>query len=972
MRKFVPPDESAWGLPAAWWKTVHPRRGGRASPLSGPVEAPDDLPPYVRERFLRRAVIFDTSLLDRGLRHLAEMNGDPLDAAVALLIADAGRSSIESHLAGEWTARFGIEFVTRAVAEAFRLVDSGALWRVDPDATETHERLWRAEELERAYAFARTVRRELASASDDDYRAATEVIERYRTWPAGRIIASYLSPTRTDWVDADCAAMAHWRFEGRAGWELGDHRHLSGLLVMAASRPEHLDQLRGAVTLAVLGHQDPGVVATILDGVGPAATAMLADPFYRELLWLSDGSPANRHRLRPQVLRVFGATPDDDALRILLRDTLDDEHRRPGQLLRTKALTRYPVRALRMLAERDDPISRDLFGGLVLTEPRLVLHLPPEIRERAAEVLSSGGAGIGTGWAAIIDTNDRRRPLDSADDVKQAVGALAEIPTAEAFGLLVDRVDRRYFRPALLAAAKRDPALAAQVLADRAQDSGTPDPTIAELLRDHLLAYPGCGTGLDSPVLAVTGGPEPVDPVVFDREPERRVLLPVWLIPAKLPAVTVRDSGVPLTPRAVRRLCEFVALSKLTVARPEIAEVLDVCDRGDLAALAWAIFEQWRAAGYPPRSPLAMAGLAAFGDDTTVPALTALFPDWVTTAGRILTGMDVLAAIGSDLALTHLYRLSRKARTAGIRGQAEERLGTVAVDRGLRPDELADRIVPDLGLDADGRARLDYGPRQFTVGFDEQLQPWVADADGRRLARLPRPSTGDDPELAPAAQRRFIEMRKEARAVTGDRIRAVETAMATGRRWTVAEFRAFFLEHPLMWHLAHRLLWVAYPPGTAPDGVVFRVAEDRTFADIDDKSWELPDDAVVGVAHPWHFADDRRAWGQVFLDYAIIQPFPQIERELIAPSDVDPAAMTGAAIDGRKLFVLTSRGWRFGGHHASVVRDWPPASAQISFTPGYHWQDGDAEKTLTGVSGLDGLDPIGYSEVIRDLRYLTT
>ena len=46
----------------------------------------------------------------------------------------------------------------------------------------------------------------------------------------------------------------------------------------------------------------------------------------------------------------------------------------------------------------------------------------------------------------------------------------------------------------------------------------------------------------------------------------------------------------------------------------------------------------------------------------------------------------------------------------------------VAEQRDLTPEELADRLVPDLGLDADGSLTLDFGPRAFRVGFDGSLR----------------------------------------------------------------------------------------------------------------------------------------------------------------------------------------------------------------------------------------------------------
>ncbi|STM38261.1 WGR domain-containing protein [Escherichia coli] len=37
-----------------------------------------------------------------------------------------------------------------------------------------------------------------------------------------------------------------------------------------------------------------------------------------------------------------------------------------------------------------------------------------------------------------------------------------------------------------------------------------------------------------------------------------------------------------------------------------------------------------------------------------------------------------------------------------------------------------------------------FGPRQFTVSFDETLKPFVRDVSGSRLKDLPKPNKSDD------------------------------------------------------------------------------------------------------------------------------------------------------------------------------------------------------------------------------------
>jgi hypothetical protein len=106
----------------------------------------------------------------------------------------------------------------------------------------------------------------------------------------------------------------------------------------------------------------------------------------------------------------------------------------------------------------------------------------------------------------------------------------------------------------------------------------------------------------------------------------------------------------------------------------------------------------------------------------------------------------------------------------------------------------------------------------------------------------------------------------------------LEQAMVTGRRWTVGEFEALLVRHPLMVNLVRRLLWGGYD---AQGKLVrtFRVSEERECADAEDRACTLAGVATAGVVHPLHLTEgERSAWGEVFGDYEIISPFPQLGR----------------------------------------------------------------------------------------------
>ncbi|STE45006.1 putative nucleic acid binding protein (putative regulator) [Escherichia coli] len=92
--------------------------------------------------------------------------------------------------------------------------------------------------------------------------------------------------------------------------------------------------------------------------------------------------------------------------------------------------------------------------------------------------------------------------------------------------------------------------------------------------------------------------------------------------------------------------------------------------------------------------------------------------------------------------------------------------------------ELEDRLAPDLGLDDNGSLLLDFGPRQFTVSFDETLKPFVRDASGSRLKDLPKPNKSDDESRADEAVNRYKLLKKDARTVAAQQVASLNPPCA--------------------------------------------------------------------------------------------------------------------------------------------------------------------------------------------------
>ncbi|MEU4158685.1 DUF4132 domain-containing protein [Actinoplanes sp. NPDC026670] len=484
--------------------------------------------------------------------------------------------------------------------------------------------------------------------------------------------------------------------------------------------------------------------------------------------------------------------------------------------------------------------------------------------------------------------------------------------------------------------------------------------------------------------------------------PGRMPTPPVWAAPGVLPPVRLRAGAGALPAEAVTHLVQMLMISRSDEPYAGLAPAREAIEPAELAEFGWALFHQWQTAGGPGKDGWVLDAVALTGSDEIADRIAPLIMAWPTEGlhARAIAGVSVLAGIGTDGALMHLHRISQRAKSTPLRKAAAARIEQVAEGLGLTSEELADRLVPDFGLDPDGSLRLDYGSRQFTVGFDEQLRPFVTGADGKRLKDLPKPGARDDAELGEAAYQRFTGLKRAVRKIAAEQVRRLEQAMIAGRRWSGADFRRLFVEHPLMWHIGRRLVWARFDGSGAVVGAL-RIAEDRSFAGPDDEPAGLADDDVVGVAHPLQLGADAARWAEVFADYEILQPFPQVGRPVFELTEAERATWRLARFEGvtvptTKVLTLDRRGWTRHEPISAGVQagfDRPAGPGQVVTihldpgivgTVGFHakqslvavylhdggtgsWNVTDARKLPLGV-----LDPVTASEILRDLTDVTS
>lgn len=301
-------------------------------------------------------------------------------------------------------------------------------------------------------------------------------------------------------------------------------------------------------------------------------------------------------------------------------------------------------------------------------------------------------------------------------------------------------------------------------------------------------------------------------------------------------------------------------------------------------AFAWQLYELWERNDTPSKQKWLLHALAHFGGEGTVARLTPLIRKWPGESQhqRAVLGLDLLRAIGSDAALGAIAGIAQKLKYRALKRRAAECLEQIALARGLSSDELADRLVPECGLDAAGQRSFDYGPRQFAFVLSPELTPLVRDGSGKLRKAPPKPGKSDDEALAPAALKEWRAFRKQVKEALAVQVQRLEQAMVSGRRWTPGDFEALLRGHPLLRHVAPSLLWAAYGEGGSPRP--FRITP-AGLLDAAGAPLELGQEQRVGVIHALELEPAARAaWDERWDELGLLAPFPQLDREVLAPS----------------------------------------------------------------------------------------
>lgn len=436
---------------------------------------------------------------------------------------------------------------------------------------------------------------------------------------------------------------------------------------------------------------------------------------------------------------------------------------------------------------------------------------------------------------------------------------------------------------------------------------------VADAIRNAL------GQAAAAPGEAPAESPEELAARVLKGGKKRKIQ---WILDTPLPALHRKDGAGAGEDRRAALMVAYCDLGR--IGRSDTAaELAKDIDEADLASLAHEVYEKWLAEGAQSKTKWVLPFAAVFGGPSMTPKLTRAINDWPQHA-RGAIACDAVAALAlspDPAALLTVDAISRKFKFRQVKAAAGQALDNAARELGITAEELADRIVPDLGFAADGKRVFDYGPRSFTVRLTPTLELEITNDGGKTVKNLPAPGKTDDEEQANAAYREFKLMKKQIKTTVTAQKARLEAALSALRCWSADAWRALFVENPIMHQFAMSLIWGIYEEGRLQ--TTFRYMEDGSFNTVDEEEYRLPDGAQIGLAHPVELdSETLDAWKQQLEDYEITQSIPQLGRPVYRLEPGTEQARSLERFGGKKLNGLSLSGKLQGlGWYRGSVED---------------------------------------------------
>lgn len=385
-----------------------------------------------------------------------------------------------------------------------------------------------------------------------------------------------------------------------------------------------------------------------------------------------------------------------------------------------------------------------------------------------------------------------------------------------------------------------------------------------------------------------------LDPRLFEGLPATVPALPRWLDLDRLPRPTLKDGGA-ISLEAFGHLVEMLRFVEANAPYAGLADVRAALDPARAAEVARALLATFEAADHRGEDLWPIRAAGALGGEPLRADLVARFDETTYGEHDVSALRHALAdalRLASVRAPFELWSQWMKAVHPRASADVSAIVAAEAQRRGVPPRTMALSALPTVGFDARGRAPISHG---FAAELDPSLTVHALDASGRRTA----------PDLLSTPLRSLAQ---EVGAVQAVLLRWLEDFLLAERAPIELGDLRLLAAHPIAGRIVTRLLFEVGAERV-------RIAEDQTFARLDDTMLDPPAGARFFLAHPALLDEtERRTWQERWANYELLWPLPQLERApRIGLGAWLDALKDEAPLDARSLPRLLSRSWLVSG-----------------------------------------------------------
>ncbi len=388
-------------------------------------------------------------------------------------------------------------------------------------------------------------------------------------------------------------------------------------------------------------------------------------------------------------------------------------------------------------------------------------------------------------------------------------------------------------------------------------------------------------------------------------------------------------------------MCYAVEAGSVNPLAKGISEKLNV---KDLEKFGCEVFGKWLENGAEAKTKWVLYFSSVYGGNEMIDNLMHYIKEWSEHSRGAIAAEAVyaLALNGSSNALMKVDNMSRRFKKRQVKDAAGYALINAAEKLGITKEELADRIVPDMGFDERMCRTFDYGNRQFSVYLTPSLEIEIFNGD-KKIKNLPKPGVNDDAEKSAKAYSDFKDMKKQMKTVVTTQRERLEYVLMCDRKWNCVDWRKLFVANPVMHCFAIGLIWGVYEDEKLITS--FRYLDDGSFTTSEEDEFELPENASIGLVHPIELTEEEKtAWIQQLSDYEIVQPFNQLSRPVYKVEDDELEREDCLRFDGNDAVSHT-----FAGRMAKA--GWEKGIAQDAgcFFEYYHYDISGITKNDEGI-----------------------